>query len=200
MKRTAILIAALAGMVLAFQAQAQAPGQGFFGVSYGAVNTEGASPYTNTIDEDTSAGYRIYGGKMFDNNFGLELGYYDLGKYDVNLGAAQIAESKASAITVAGVLASPLGGGYWFYGRAGIAFTQFQFTCVSLCGTGSPVLADTKKRGVSGVLGLGMGAQLAHDVTMRIDYDHIGTVHAQVSSTGYRNPYDILSVSVQFNF
>jgi hypothetical protein len=199
-KRTAILIAALAGVLLASHAQAQAPGQSFFGVSFGAATTDGASPYTFTVDEDSSAGYRVYAGKMFDDHFGVELAYYDLGKYDVHLLGAKIAESKAAAITVAGVLATPLGGGYWLQGKAGIAFTEFKIACLSLCGTLSPVLANTSKRGVSGVLGLGLGAQLSQNMLMRIDYDHFGAVHHQLSNAGYKNPYDILSVSVQFNF
>jgi OmpA-like transmembrane domain len=200
-KRTAILIAALAGVLLAFHAQAQEPGQGFFGFSYGVVNTDGASPYNDTIDEGTAAGFKIYGGKMFDNRFGMEFAYYDLGKYDVSTAAGvRIAESKTSAVTVAGVLATPLGGGYSFHAKAGIAFTQFQISCVTGCGLGSPALIDTKKRGVSGLLGLGIGAQLAHNLTMRIDYDHFGTVHHQLSTLPYKSPYDILSVSVQFSF
>ncbi|MEO8719350.1 MAG: outer membrane beta-barrel protein [Burkholderiales bacterium] len=202
MKKTAILIAALVGVLLTFQAQAQEPGQSFFGAGFGAVNTDGASPYTNTQDEDTASGYKIYAGTMFDNHFGMELGYYDLGRYNVNFGGAKLAESKASAITVAGVLATPLGGGYYFHAKAGLAFTQFEITCRPLyCGTGGPpALANTTKRGVSGVLGLGLGARLWREIELRIDYDHFGAVHHQLSNFGYKNPYDILSVSMQFNF
>jgi len=199
-KHTAILIAALAGALLAFQARAQQPGQSYFGISYGAVTSEGASPYNDTLDDDTVAGYKIYGGSMGNGHFGMELGYYDLGKYDVNFLGAKIAESKASAIAVSGVLATPLGGGYSFLAKVGLAFTDFQIDCLSLCGTGTPALADTKKRGVSGLLGLGLGAQLTQGVTLRVDYEHFGAVHHQVSNTGYKAPYDMLSVSAQFNF
>jgi OmpA-like transmembrane domain len=199
-KRTAILIAALAGVVLASPVLAQAPGEGFFGLSYGAVKTDGASLYTNTVDDGTSAGYKVYAGKMFDNNFGMEIGYYDLGKYGVNFAGAKIAETKASAVTVAGVLASAFGGGYWLHAKAGIVFSETQIRCVGPCVPALPPLADTTTRGVAGVLGAGLGAQLAHDVEMRIDYDHLGSVHHQIGNAAYRNAYDVLSVSLQFNF
>lgn len=200
MKKTTILIAALAGALLGGNAQAQQPGQGYFGIGFGAVFSDGASPYTDTIDDDTVGGFKIYGGRIWDNHFGVELGYYDLGKYDVKFGNAKIAESKASAVALSGVLATPLGGGYSFHVKAGLAFTDFTIDCVSLCGTGTPPLVNSWKRGVSGLLGLGMGAQLTQDLAMRIDYEHFGAVHHQVSNTGYKSPYDMLSVSVQFSF
>jgi len=201
-KRTAILFAALAGALLAFQAQAQEPGQGYFGLGYGAAFTKGASPYSDTLDEDTAGGFKIYGGSMMNDRFGLEVGYYNLGKYEVNFGGSKIADSKTQAIAVSGVLATPLGGGYSLHGKVGLAFTQFEFQCVApFCGTGGPpVLANTKKRGTSGLLGLGIGAALAQDVTMRIDYEHFGAVHQAVSTFVYKDGYDMLSVSVQFNF
>ena len=199
MKRTAILIAALAGALLASHVQAQEPGQAYFGIGYGAVWSDGASPYSDTLDEDTTAGAKIYGGSMRDR-FGIELGYYNLGKYDVNFLGAKIAETKTSAIAVSGVMATPLGGGYWFHAKLGLAFTQAEIDCISLCGTGTPVLADTKKRGTSGILGLGVGAQLGQNVLARIDFEHIGSVHHQLSTLEYKDSYDMLSVNLQFNF
>lgn len=200
MKRTAILIAALAGTLLASQVQAQEPGQGYFGIGYGAVWTEGASPYPNTIDEGTAGGFKVYGGSMWER-FGIELGLYGLGKYDVSLGGVKIADTQTSAIAVSGVMATPLGGGYSFHGKVGLAFTQAEIACNGACTAGlGPPLSDTKKRGTSGLLGLGLGAKLGQDIMMRVDYEHFGTVHHQVGTFAYNAGYDIFSVSVQFNF
>ncbi|MEX0638385.1 MAG: outer membrane beta-barrel protein [Burkholderiales bacterium] len=199
MKRTAILIAALAGALLVSHAQAQEPGQVYFGIGYGSATTDGASPYGDTLDEDTAGGFKVYGGSMREH-FGIEVGFYNLGKYDVNLGGAKIAETKTAAVAVSGVLATPLGGGYSFHAKLGLAFTQAEFTCISLCGTGNPVLADTEKRGISGLLGVGLGARLGRNVLVRIDYEHFGNVHHQISTTEYTDAYDLLSFSLQFNF
>lgn len=199
MTRTAILIAALAGALLASHAQAQEPGQSYFGIGYGAVWTDGASPYGNTLDEDAAGGFKVYGGSM-SGHFGIEVGLYNLGKYDVNFGGAKIAETETAAVAVSGVMATPLGGGYSFHAKLGLAFTQAEVSCISLCGTGNPVLADTKKRGTSGLLGIGLGARLGQNVLARIDYEHFGSVHHQISTTEYIDGYDMFSVSVQFNF
>jgi hypothetical protein len=198
-KKTAILIAALAGTLLAFQAQAQSPGQGYFGVGYGAVWTDGASPYSDTIDEDTAGGAKIYGGSMW-NNFGLEVGLYSLGKYNVNVASGKVADTSTMAVAVSGVMATPLGGGYSFHGKVGLAFTQSEINCVALCGTGFPALASTTKRGTSGLLGLGIGAKLWQDVMVRIDYEHFGNVHHQIGTFKYNDSDDILSVNLQLNF
>ena len=199
MKRTAILIAALAGALLGSHVQAQEPGQNYFGIGFGAATTDGTSPYGNTLDEDTAGGFKIYGGTMWDR-FGIEVGFYGLGRYDVRFGGAKIADTETFAVAVSGVVAVPLGGGYSFHGKLGLAFTQAEFNCISLCGTGNPVLADTLKRGTSGLLGLGIGAQLWRDAMMRMDYEHFGGVHHQISTGEYTDGYDMLSVSLQFNF
>lgn len=199
MKRTAILIAALAGALLGAHAQAQEPGQGYFGIGLGAATTDGASPYGSTFDDDTAAGFKVYGGSMWER-FGIELGLYSLGKYGVDLGGAKIAQTETFAAAVSGVMAVPLGGGYSFRAKLGLAFTQAEFTCISLCGTMTPVLANTRRYGTSGLLGLGLGAQLWKDVLVRIDYEHFGGVHHQISTTEYKDHYDLLSVGLQFNF
>lgn len=198
MKRTAILIAALAGALLAPYAQAQQPGQAYVGVGYGAVWTDGASPFTNTVDEDTEGGGKIYAGRMW-NRFGLEVGYYNLGKYDVSFGGAKIAETETTAIAVSGVMATPLGGGFSFHAKLGLAFTQHEIECPGVCVASSPQLINTKKRGTSGLLGVGLGAQLSGSVLVRVDYEHIGNVHHAVGSFEYRDAYDMLSVNLQFN-
>ncbi len=199
MKRTAIPIAALAGMLLASGAQAQEPGQSYFGVGFGAVWTDAASPYTNTLDEDTASGGKVYWGSLGDR-FGLEVGLYSLGQYDVNFGGAKIAETKTHAIALSGVLATPLGGGYSFHAKVGLAMTQAEIECNGPCVAATPPLADTKKRGVSGLLGLGLGARAGQNFIVRIDYEHFGSVHHQVGTFEYTDGYDMLSVSLQLHF
>lgn len=200
MKRTAILIAVLAGALLAAHAQAQEPGQSYFGIGYGAVWSDSASPYANTLDDGTTAGAKIYAGSM-QERFGLELGLYHLGEFEVNLLGAKLAETRTTAAAVSGVMATPLGGGYTFHAKLGLAFTQAEFTCSGAqCATQSPPGVNTKKRGMSGLFGLGVGAKMGQNVLMRIDFEHFGNVHHQIGNTEYGDGYDILSVNLQFNF
>lgn len=198
MKRTAILIAALAGALLAAHAQAQQPGQrGYLGIGYGSVWSNGGSFFSTTINEDTVAGGKIYAGYMTSEFLGLEVGLYNLGKYEVFLLGTKTDEFKTTAVSVAGVLAVPLGGGYYFNGRLGLAFTNVEYDCLQLCDS---TFFDTKKRGTSGLLGIGFGARLAQSVEMRIDYDHFGGVHHAVGNTEYTESYDILSVNLVLLF
>jgi hypothetical protein len=200
MKRISMVVALLAGALLAIPALAQEPGQGYFAFGYGSARTDGASPYTNTQDDSSSGGLRLYAGKMIWKNFGLEVGYFDFGKFDVNFGGSIIAETKTAAATLAGVFVSPLGAGFSIRGRAGAVFSQARFNCVSQCGTGTPVNANTKQTDVSGMLGIGIGAKLAQDITLRLDYDHFGNIKHSVSGTGYNDSYDTVSLALQFNF
>lgn len=199
MKRFGMLCALLAGALLASQAQAQQPGQAYFGVGVGSVWTDGASPYGDTQDDDTAVGFKVYAGKMW-SNLGMELGLYGLGKYDVAFGGAKIAESKTHAVAISGVYATPIAAGYAFHAKLGLAFTQFEIDCLSLCGTGTPALDDTKKRGMSGLIGVGMSAQFSQDVAVRVDFEHFGGVHQAIGNFEYKDAYDMLSVNLQFSF
>ena len=199
MKRTAILIAALAGLILTAPVRAQAPGQGaYLGIGYGSVWSNGGSFFSNTINEDTVAGGKIYAGYMRDDNWGIELGLHDLGKYDVFLLGAKTDEFKTTAVSVAGVFSTPIGAGYSFNGRLGLAFTNVEYDCLQLCG--GAFADDTKKRGTSGMLGIGLGARLAQALSFRVDFDHFGSVHHAVGNTEYKESYDVLSVNLVLLF
>jgi hypothetical protein len=195
-KRTAILIAALAGALLASHAQAQQGG--YVGIGYGSVWSNGGSFFSNTINEDTVAGGKIYAGYMTSEYLGLEIGLHNLGKYEVFLLGTKTDEFKTTAVSVAGVLSVPVGGGYSFNGRLGLAFTNVEYDCLQGCGVAP--LVDTKKRGTSGLLGLGLGAKLGQSAEVRIDFDHFGSVHHAVGNTEYKESYDVLSVNLVLLF
>lgn len=197
MKRTAILFAALAGLILSAQAQAQAPGKGFYmGLGYGTVWSNGGSFYTNTVNENTSAGGKLYAGYMSNDNWGMELGLHNLGKYEVLLAGAKTDEFQTTAISVSGVYTQPLfDWGYNFNIRLGLAFTNSEYDCLQLC-----IFNDTKTRGVSGTIGVGVGAKLSDNLSMRVDFDHFGSVKHAVGPNEYNDSYDVLSVSLQALF
>ncbi|MGD9954155.1 MAG: outer membrane beta-barrel protein [Burkholderiales bacterium] len=197
MKRFGMLCALLAGALLASQAQAQQPGQAYFGAGVSSVWTKGAfppEPGVPLVEEDTSAGFKLYGGKMW-SNFGMEIGAYSLGKYDVELLGAKIAESKTMAIAVSGVYATDISAGFTFHAKLGLAFTQHDLDCPTACTTTS-----NRKRGMSGLLGVGFGSKLTQDVLVRLDYEHFGSVHHAAGFIEYEDSYDTFGVSLQFNF
>lgn len=205
MKKIGTIVALLAGVLLGGQAFAQAPGQSYFGASVGSVWTDGGSPYTiNVVNEDTSVGFKAFAGNMLWNNFGLELGYYNLGTYETDFtGSGQpFMEAETSAITVNGVYTTPLGPGYALHAKAGLAFTLHETSCrdAAVCAASTPVMVKTKTHGVSGMLGIGFSANLAKDVAVRVDFEHFGSVHQGVGNTEFKDGYDFFSVGLQFTF
>lgn len=72
--------------------------------------------------------------------------------------------------------------------------------CVTLCGAGSPANVDTKKRALSGLIGLGVGMRMSNDLEVRVDFDHFGGVHHQVDLTEFKAGYDVMSVSLKITF
>ena len=199
MKKIGMLFALLAGALLAAHAQAQAPGQFYVGVGGGAMWSNGASPYTNTSDEKKTSGGKIYAGAMAES-WGLELAAYHLGNYAVQFNNVTIAESEPRAIVVSAVYVTDIGGGYTFHAKGGIAFTRHTYTCVSSCGTGSPVNANTETDNLSGMWALGFGARLTQNIEARMDWEHIGSFHHAVSTTAYKESVDMFTVSLQFGF
>lgn len=197
MKKIAVLFAALAGLFLSAQAQAQAPGKGFYmGLGYGTVWSKGGSFYTGTVNEDTTAGGKLYAGYMSTDNWGLELGLHNLGKYEVFLAGAKTDEFQTTALSVSGVYTQPLfDWGYNVNLRLGLAFTNSEYDCLQLC-----IFNDTKKRGTSGMIGLGVGAPLTQNLSMRVDFDHFGNVKHGVGNNEYNESYDVFSVNLQLRF
>ena len=198
MKKTAFVLALLAGVVLAIPAQAQEPGKSYFGLSYGANWTDGANQTAGTSNDGVAGGVRLYGGSMW-SNWGMEFGYSDLGTYDIDLAGAPYARLKTQAVTLAAVYAAPLAAGYNLSAKLGIAFTRATNECVQ-CGVGSPLNVDTRKSGLSGVYGLGLEAKLASDIAMRVEVEHMGSVHHDIGGFEYNAAYDSLSVGIQFLF
>ena len=199
MKTFGMLCALLAGALLAGQAQAQAPGQGYYmGLGYGSVWSNGGSFFPNTINEDTVSGGRIVAGYMQDDRWGMEIGLHHLGEYEVFLLGTKTDEFKTTAVSVAGVMSVPVATGYFFNVRLGLAFTEAKYDCIVGCGVAPFV--DTKKRGTSGMIGLGVGARLTQALSMRIDFDHFGDVRHAVGNNEYKESYDVLTVNLLVQF
>lgn len=199
MKKIGTLFALLAGALLSTQALAQGSGQWYVGVGGGAVWTDGASPYDDTNDDDVAVGYKVYGGAVGEH-WGMEVGYYHFGPYDVNFNNVKVSESKLMSVATSLVYTNEFYPGYLFHAKLGVAYTEYQYTCVTSCGSGNPPSINTKKNGLSGIWGLGVGARFTQSFELRMDWEHIGYVHEAVSTQSFQNGYDMFSVSGQLNF
>ena len=202
MRKAAILIAALAGLLLTAQAQAQAPGKGFYiGGGAGTVWSKGGQIYSDTVNEDASLGGKVFAGYMSTDSWGMELGLHSLGRYDTEFANTKISDMRTAALSVSGVYTQQLfNSGFNVNVRLGLAFTEAKYTCTSSCGLGTPANVNSSYRGVAGTIGVGIGAKITQALSMRVDFDHFGNVKHQVDLTEFNESYDVLSASLQLLF
>jgi opacity protein-like surface antigen len=201
-KIAATMIAALIGMFAGSQAHAQSSG-GYLGISGGAVWTDAASSVAGFAggvhDESIPNGFKVYGGRIRDR-FGIEFAYYYLGEYEIEDGAGVVQDAlETRALAVSGVYSAPIAPGYAFIGKLGIAFTEAQYDCRLNCGP--PFFVDTRRRGNAGLIGLGITSQIAGNVALRMEFEHIGNVRHGISNAiRFNDGYDMLSVGLHVNF
>lgn len=202
MQKILPLLAALAVACLMTPAQAQTRG-GYAGAGVMSVWTNNAKDFASATygftgsGDDTTTGFKVYGGYLWPSRFGFEVGYYDLGSYDVKDFGAKTDEFAVNAFTVSGVFAMPFGGNFDFNAKAGIAFTNVDYTCVTVCGF---PYVNTSKSGTAGVIGAGVGWRVAPNFSLRADYEFFGGVRHAVGSIEADYDYGAFSLSALVRF
>jgi hypothetical protein len=202
MRKSLPLLTALAACLMT-PAVAQSQGRssgGYAGVGVMTVSTENARDFGAvfaTSGDGSATGLKVYGGYLWPSRFGVEVGYYDLGTYEVRTGTAKSDEFQTSAITVSGVYSAPLGANFDFSAKLGIAFTSADYTCVTGC---RGIFISTSKSGTAGVLGAGVGLRLAPNFSLRADYEYFGGVTHSVGGLEADYGYGALSLSGQLKF
>lgn len=164
-----LLIAASFGALCASGALAQAgtPGTGWY-------LGEGIRPAAPVI-EDTDIGYRHFGGFRFSRNWGVELGYSDLGRspdsVEPGLLAPQKLGAQTSAWTLAGTGVLPLGGAFSLQGRVGFSLITPDATLIA----SNPWTGSALPRYRPSVLwGFGGQYDVTGNVGLRVDYNNFG--------------------------
>lgn len=202
MRKIPTLLAALAAAFLMAPAQAQTSGA-YAGVGVMSVWTDNAKEFARTTygfggsGDDTATGFKVYGGYLWPSRFGVEVGYYDLGSYDVKDFGAKADEFAVNAFAVSGVFAMPIGRNFDFNAKLGIAFTNVDYTCVTLCGF---PYVNTSKAGTAGVAGAGVGWRVAPNFSLRADYEYFSDVRHAVGNLDADYGYGALSLSAQVRF
>lgn len=196
---TAVLAAALTAQ----PARAQEPSGSFYlGVSGAAVYTDAAGSLEALVggfhDKQVPNGGKVYGGYK-RGNWGMEAGYYLLGNYEIlTAPAGQVQdELTTNAIVIAGVYEAELFPGYTLVARLGVAFTEAEYDCKLACGG---AFRDTSETGTSGMWGVGMDMRMTQSFSLRLEYEHFGSVHHAVVNQKFKDGYDMFSVGARFGF
>ncbi len=201
MKRTALMAALLGAATLTTPALAQmaATEGGFMGASVMSSNTDSAGNYgdsTGAVGESKTTGGKLFGGYMW-GNWGVELGAYQLGIWEVKTAAGnKTAQFESQAVSLSGVYMAPIGQSGVVNLKAGAAQVSTEFTCRSAC------VGATKAEKTSTVLllGAGLGWRLTPAFMLRMDYERFSEVDYNNGTGIQSSPVEVLSLGLQINF
>jgi OOP family OmpA-OmpF porin len=199
------------GALLATPALAQDGGYYYGGLSVGQSNTKidddrvigsllgtGLSTTALTRDEHDTA-YRIFGGYQFNRYFGLEAGYFNLGKFGFKAITAPAGslygqfETSGLNLDLVGTL--PLGEKLSAIGRVG---AQWARTRAQFDGTGAVAIADPNPsvRDTNYKVGVGLQYAFSPSFLMRVE----GERYRVNDTVGSHGNADVYSVSLVFPF
>lgn len=204
MKRIAFLVALLASALFAAQAHAQSRGTGgYFGAGVMQTYTDNATEFAffaipaGGSADSTSTGFKIFGGYVWPARFGIEVGYYDLGTYDVQTFGVKSDEFRTTALAFSGTYSMPINPSVDLMFKLGLAFTDADYRCLSSCGW---PFVDTSHSDLAGLMGIGLGWRIAPNFAVRADYEYFGGVVHSVGGMIGEYGYSAVSIAGQFHF
>ena len=158
-----------------------AAAQMYLGLGAGAARTD---------THQTS--YKLYGGYQFSPNWGLELGYNDLGRY---LGA------RSESWTLAGTGTLPVTNNWSLLGKLGVAANRTEFSGGGGVG-GAAAAAPPRFSGTARendlLVGVGIGYSFNRNVGLRLEYEDFGKLSDVASGNNSRG--NNLGLSVKYLF
>lgn len=203
MKTTSLLAAALlalAGLVAASRASAQ---PGFYVGASGGKSDFDNDIATGLITSGTvdtqSSGFKIFGGYQFNDYFGLDIAYVDLGKanYSGSYFGAPVTGGKVEVwgLNLSAVGTYPLNSTFAVFGKIGL----FAWEAKAKDTTGGIGFSDTLN-GADFSLGAGFRVRFTKNLSGRIEWERFG-----LGGSDYYHDYDLgnvdmLSVGIAYNF
>lgn len=163
----------------------------FIGGTGGAVDAKQGcpgGPIAGFSCDDTSTGWRAFGGYRFNPYFGYEIGYADLGKITQTLAGFAPATFESTAIDVVLFVALPIGQDFSFFVKGGV----FRWD------VDSPGFATTSSHGEDTTYGFGMHYNLTRNLALRLEYQKYNDV-GDTATTGQTH-IDVTSVGLVLKF
>jgi OOP family OmpA-OmpF porin len=154
---------------------------------------------TSITDDDRDTGYKIFGGYKFNNNFALEGGYFDLGKFGFTATTVPAGtlngNIKLRGINLDAVGFLPITEKFSAFGRAGLNYAQARDT---FTGTGSVSVTNPNpsKRDTNYKVGLGLQYAFTDSLAMRAEVERYRIDDA----VGNKGDIDLVSVGLVYGF
>jgi OmpA-OmpF porin, OOP family len=208
----AVAAALVAGSTAALAQQTNKPWYG--GVSIGqskvkiednAFGTPAGFTTAGTSKDETDTGYKIFVGYRFNQNFAVEGGWTDFGKFNVSqrftvpAGSSVNASFKASGVHVDAVGIWPLQNNFSLFGKVGGIYTEMKTSLSTSGGIAFVPGVNTSPKKSELNLKLGLGAQydINQSIGVRAEWERASKVGD--SSTGEAD-IDLLSVGLVYRF
>lgn len=149
-------------------------------------------------DDESDFGYKLFGGYLFNENFALEGGYFDLGKFDYSIttlsgSAAGDIEIMGLNLDAVGIL--PITEDFSAFGRVGVIYAQAKD---SFGTTGNISILDTspKESDFNYKLGVGLQYAITDAVAVRLEAERY-RINDAVGNDG---DVDLFSIGLTYRF
>jgi OmpA-OmpF porin, OOP family len=156
--------------------------------------------FTTSIDDrNRDTGYKLFGGYQLNNNFGLEGGYFDLGKFGFNANTLPAGtldgNIKIQGLNLDLVGTVPLGEKFSAFGRAGLIYAESKDT---FAGTGAinVLNPNPSKNAVNYKFGLGLQYALNASLGLRVEAERYRIDDA----VGNKGDIDLFSIGLVYRF
>jgi OmpA-OmpF porin, OOP family len=178
----AVLVAAAFAPVAA---QAQTYIGGSVGRSEQKLEAGGASV------KDSDTGYKLFAGYQFNETFGIEGGFADLGKTGVS-GGGNSANANPQTVYFAGTAAWALSTDFSLFAKAGVSANR-----TKVDGTDGKVTFNDTMSKTTAILGVGAAYSLSKNVALTLEYENFGKV---IDDSGVSLKADLISFGVRYKF
>ena len=204
------LFLAITGLGCAVGAQAAADNGWYLGAGVGRSDARDLSGIDSTLAgygitsrssiDDSATAWKLFGGYQVNKHFGLEGGYADLGRYDINSsvtapgagpGAGNWEADNVWSLAAVGYL--PIHDRFSAFGKAGLAYSRVNFTHSS---PGAAVNASDNT--TNPLFGLGLKYDFTKNASVRGEFERYQNL-ANASTTG-ETSVNVWSLGMQYLF
>jgi OOP family OmpA-OmpF porin len=179
------LLVALVGTALTLPILAQAEG-GYIGANVGRAESEFNFPGLSRKDSDT--GFKLNAGYDFTQNFGVEIGYVDLGKPSISVDGDTL-KTEPTSYYLALTATYPIDPQYSVFAKAGVTKN-----CTKASTIGVP--SETYKH-TAAILGVGGAYNFTKNVAVVLEYENVGKT---IDESGANLKSDFVSIGLRYKF
>lgn len=179
------LLVALLGTALILPIAAQAQGA-YIGASVGSAETEFNDSTISLKDRDT--GFKLTAGYDFTPNFGIEVGYADLGKPSVSNGV-DTAFAEPRSYYLAATATYPIDEAFSVFAKAGVTNNRTKI--------GGTAIPTEKLTNTDAILGVGAAYNFTKNIAGVVEYEHFGKT---LDEPDRNLKSDLISIGLRYKF